>query len=67
MAYRPPRFDELPATIVVPEKVDGAQSLKPGLTANFSTGLVRRAVTGGDAGCDNAVVAQRMTAAAVAS
>ena len=40
-AKRPPRFDEFPPMIVVPASTVGAQSRKPGLTVNFSTGAVR--------------------------
>src|SRR3989338_2009924 len=35
-AKRPPRFDELPARIVVPVIVAGPQSLNPGFTVNVS-------------------------------
>jgi hypothetical protein len=46
-ANNPPRFDELPPTIVDPLIAVAVQSLNPGLTVNFSVGAVRSGLSGG--------------------
>ena len=59
-ANSPPRFDELPPTIVDCAIAVGAQSLCPGLTVNFSVGAVRRGLSDAP-DCGNDENAESMT------